>query len=1037
MINHKKPEIRHIISIAISIIIGFTVISRLLIINFFNEDIKYISEKGVLNLDDWRLDEEENIKLDGEWEFYPGILLEPKEIKTNKFKEYEKIRKYVRVPGSWESYLNEDGSIDGSGTYRLIIKVPEDRIYGIKTRTIRSASRIYLNGQEVAHTGITSIRKEGFKPESKYKIGIENSLNKELELIIQVSSYEYRAGGILKSIYFGSSESIMKDNNKSRALDALVISGCLIIGIRFFIIALQRNRERSLAYFSGANFFMGLYLSTMNEQLLDLIYNYDFITRTRIQTLAMIMSTACFLQFIHHFFKEYSNEKIIKKITGFMLLLMLFIFNNPEEPLSIPIGIQQILIIIGYTISYIYIFYILLKAIYNKAYSLEYILIITTSIFSYWFITALKIFLEIDLGNIPIMLILLMMISVASLMSHRLQLDYQEANSLSEKLIRYDRLKDEFLAKASHEMKTPLHVMLNLAKNLLEGKNGSLNFRQQEDLLFIYQEGQRLTRLVEDILDASQIKKGEIKLRLGSIEPYKIVGDMLNEMKCLIPENKTLSLKNQIPRVFPTLKADSDKFRQIIYNLVHNAIKYTKHGEIAVSASVIDGQVEIRISDTGIGIEEKYFKEVFDIFYQKNEEGQMEPGLGLGLSIVKYLVESQGGRIWVESIYGKGSTFKFTLPIYTGKEEDKKKMVSTKENILKPITSVELSPKMERENKNYIGRPKILIVDDEPLNQKILWDLMEELELNAILAYSGKEALNIVEKNKIDLIILDFMLSDMSGEVVCKEIRQKYSMAELPILILTASGRTIDLMNAFDYGANDFQRKPVDAEELKSRIQSLLLMKKSVEEGLEKEFQYFYSQISPHFLYNTLNTIIGLSYKDDEKARKALSNLSIYFRGKLDLHRKKGLITLESELELIIAYLEIEQMRYGERLEIEYDIEEGLSAMIPPLTLQPIVENSVRHGIVAKNRGGKIKISVKKEDTDFINIVIEDNGRGMPIEKQQELLKGNSQRVGFTNVLKKIKILKGAELTLESKIDEGTKVKIVIPEVKYHESYFS
>ena len=118
---------------------------------------------------------------------------------------------------------------------------------------------------------------------------------------------------------------------------------------------------------------------------------------------------------------------------------------------------------------YSYIFYILLKEIYNKADSLEYILIITTSMFSYWFIMTLKILFEIDLGNIPILLILLLMLSIAALMSRRLQLDYQRASSLSEKLIRYDKLKDEFLAKASHELRTPLHVILNLTKNLLEG----------------------------------------------------------------------------------------------------------------------------------------------------------------------------------------------------------------------------------------------------------------------------------------------------------------------------------------------------------------------------------------------------------------------------------------------------------------------------------------------------------------------------------------------------------------------------------------
>lgn len=259
-------------------------------------------------------------------------------------------------------------------------------------------------------------------------------------------------------------------------------------------------------------------------------------------------------------------------------------------------------------------------------------------------------------------------------------------------------------------------------------------------------------------------------------------------------------------------------------------------------------------------------------------------------------------------------------------------------------------------------------------------------------------------------------------------------MGELPILILTASGRTIDLISSFNYGVNDFQRKPVDSEELKSRIQSLLLIKASAEEGLEKEFQYFYSQISPHFLYNTLNSIIGLSYKDSQKSREALNNLSVYLRGKLDIHRKQGFVSLESELELVTAYLEIEKLRYGKRLEVSYNVEEELKAKIPPLTLQPIVENSIKHGIASLNNG-KIEITTKKEKDRFVSITIKDNGKGMTDGQVEELLKGNGEGIGFKNVMERIKILKGASLTLNSKVGEGTEIKIIIPEVKSNEDY--
>lgn len=212
-------------------------------------------------------------------------------------------------------------------------------------------------------------------------------------------------------------------------------------------------------------------------------------------------------------------------------------------------------------------------------------------------------------------------------------------------------------------------------------------------------------------------------------------------------------------------------------------------------------------------------------------------------------------------------------------------------------------------------------------------------------------------------------------------------------------------------------------------------MKESVREGLTKEFQYFYSQISPHFLYNTINTIIGLSYKDVKKARKALTNLAIYFRGKLEVYKEETLISLESELELVTAYLEIEEMRHEDRLKVEIDIDEDINTMIPPLTLQPLVENSIRHGIMPKGEGS-VKILAKNQE-GLVIIRVEDDGVGISVDKQKKLLSEKNDRLGFKNVMNKIKIVKGANLQLDSKEGSGTRITITLPGVKKYASNIS
>ncbi|HLS53118.1 MAG TPA: histidine kinase, partial [Tissierellaceae bacterium] len=180
------------------------------------------------------------------------------------------------------------------------------------------------------------------------------------------------------------------------------------------------------------------------------------------------------------------------------------------------------------------------------------------------------------------------------------------------------------------------------------------------------------------------------------------------------------------------------------------------------------------------------------------------------------------------------------------------------------------------------------------------------------------------------------------------------------------------------------------------------------------------------FLYNTLNTIIGLSYKDGEKTREALGNLAIYLRGKLNVHSDQYLVPLKEELELVKAYLEIEKLRYGSKLQVEYDMDQNIFVLIPSLTIQPLVENSIRHGLRMKKEDWQIRISTRRVG-EKIYITVEDNGIGMSKEKKDQLLAGNSEGVGFKNVLKKIQRIKNASIELESRESEGTRVIIIMP----------
>lgn len=1000
--------------LGVSILVSFLIIALsilyILRINAPGQTYQHQANRGVFDLNDWVGDT--NQFLEGQWEFYPDVLLSPED----DLNQYENIKKYVEVPGSWKSYLNEDGGVEGSGTYRLRIILSQDGDYGFKSRTIRTSNRIFANGNEIINVGNPSIERTTYVIDSKYRVGFSQSVDQEIDLIVNVTNFDNMTGGIISPIEFGSQEGIIKADRIDQFIDGTAIASALVLGLYFLLTSRQRGKDKDLSYFGLTSILIAIYLSTLNEQLLDLIIDYEWATRIQIQLIVLSLVAVCLTRFSNYFFKENVNRRVIKIITSMGLFNIALILSATGHITMDSVVVFQILSWSVLIICFINIAHIFIKNIINELHSLEYILIITSVLFFFSNAMVIKISFDMDLGRLLSILMFLLLLSTSMLISNKLQIDYRNVQSLSLKLIKDDNLKDEFLARASHELNTPLHVILNSSQSLIEGKKGSLNSDQQESLLFINQEGKRLSRLVEDLLNASQIKRGETNLRFSPIHIYRTVESILREMDILIPEEKDIVLINDVEETLPVINSDSDKFTQILYNLVNNSIKYTKSGEIRVSASLENEYIAFEVMDTGIGISEEDKDEIFKVFYKKIDTENS--GMGIGLPITKHLVEALGGEISVESSYGQGSIFRFTIPI---NESEK-----VSEEIINPVELTEhYEPRLKPSTDYFIDKPTILISDDRISNQKILLDILEGSGYNLLLAKNGAETLETLDKYNVDLIVLDFMLPDMSGAEISKEIRKKHSMVELPIIMLTASGKSIDLENSFEYGANDFIKKPADAQELISRINSLLQMKDSVREGLKREFQYFYSQISPHFLYNTMNTIIGLSYKDMEATRTALNNLSIYFRGKLDLYKDKILIPLEEEMELVRAYLEIEELRYGPRLNVEIDIEEDLNIHIPPMTIQPLVENSIRHGISAKKDGGYVRIRAKRYE-DSVIITVEDNGVGMSQEKQEDLMNGKNHRLGFTNIIEKLKIMKDASLELESKESKGTKIKITI-----------
>ncbi|MGD9327990.1 MAG: ATP-binding protein [Cyclobacteriaceae bacterium] len=409
-----------------------------------------------------------------------------------------------------------------------------------------------------------------------------------------------------------------------------------------------------------------------------------------------------------------------------------------------------------------------------------------------------------------------------------LEKQIENEKKVSRQLRQVDALKDQFLANTSHELKTPLQGIIGLSEGLSERIRDAAD---KEDLSMIIASGKRLSSLVNDILDFSKLKQHDIQLHLKTIDLHSMVNVIVRNLLPLV-RGKDLDIINEINRNVPAVYADESRLNQIFYNLIGNAIKFTHEGFIKVGAHAHDDYIEVFVQDSGIGIPEEKREDIFKEFEQADGSVSRQfAGTGLGLSISKKIIELHQGEIWVKSEINAGSTFYFTLPVT--QDIDRLPEPSLPDTEIIEITpSPEISEKItedinQEETASVQGENnepvKILVVDDEPVNQQVLKNHLSGKNYAITQALSGKDALNAIGSTPdFNLVLLDIMMPGMSGYEVCEKIREKYLSSELPIIMITAKNQLQDLVQGFSTGANDYLSKPFSKEEFLARLQTQL-----------------------------------------------------------------------------------------------------------------------------------------------------------------------------------------------------------------------
>ncbi len=508
-----------------------------------------------------------------------------------------------------------------------------------------------------------------------------------------------------------------------------------------------------------------------------------------------------------------------------------------------------------------------------------------------------------------------------------------------EKLERLDRLKDEFLANMTHELRTPLSGIIGLAESMADGATGHLTEMAKANLSMIASSGRRLSSLVGDILDISRLKSRELTLNLAPIDMYGLTSIVIQLSRPLLID-RVLKLTNSISPNIPLVDADENRIQQIMHNLIGNAIKFTESGRIDVSAEIPAqtngnrGMLAIKVSDTGIGISPESFTRIFEMFEQEDAgTSRQYGGTGIGLSVTKKLVELHGGKIWVESEVGKGSVFTFTLPLSAQNNifrhggtlipvlETEPAAVEHEAEVdkLMRLVSVAEDSLAGRALRNKINGFSILIVDDEPVNLQVLNNYLSLENYTVTQARSGMEALEILESGRdFDLVILDIMMPKISGYEVCQKLRETHLASQLPVVMLTAKNQVADLMTAFDSGANDYLTKPFSKNELLARIKTHIRLAKINEA---------YGRFVPHEFLRILEKDSIVDVKLGDQVQR---NLSIMFADIRNFTSISEQMTPEENFKFLNSFLrQVEPVIGKHHGFVDKYIGDGIMALFP------------------------------------------------------------------------------------------------------------
>ncbi len=1026
---------------------------------------------GVLDLGQWDFEKDGPVNFSGQWEFHWEKLLGPGDFASLPSSSVP----YIAAPAFWNREHLNGKKLPGQGyaTYRLRVRLPQSGgPYALIIAEAMTSNRVFVNGHEAARNGVVAVSATDSRPRLLSEMVSVDAPDKEVEMVVQISNFHHQNGGMAVAYRLGLPQDLRLERESERDLEFFVFGILLIMGLYHLTLYALRRSDRSALFFGCFCLLIALRTLVMGQRaLVRQLPDWPFEVFYKPQQMAYFLAVPLFIMYAHSLFPARIHWLTTRIVLWLGLLFSAVVVFTPSLVYSYMITVWNVLT----AIAGVYMIAVVGRAVYTNddgarlflgGFVAFFATIINDILFS---LGILHTFYATPFG------LVIFVFAQAALLARRFAGTFRRVEVLStllEKqnadLTRVDQLKDEFLANTSHELRTPLNGIIGLAESLIQGVAGDLGPKANQNLNMITVSGKRLANLVNDILDFSKLKNHEINLQSSSVDVRSMTDLVLTLSRTLVA-GKNLMLVNNIPADLPLVQADENRLQQILFNLIGNAIKFTHEGEVAIGANIQNSDLRIFVSDTGIGIPSDKLDSIFQSFEQA--DGSIERqygGTGLGLAVTKSLVELHGGKIWADSVPGKGSTFFFTLPValdqnapaaLTAAEQEKVSALEItnlvredaipRRQIDEDVGVTDHRPgerdRQEAVITNVETNLKVLVVDDEPINLQVIINNLSLAGMEVTQATSGEKAIESLKATVPDLILLDVMMPRMNGYDTAKKIREKYSLDVLPIIFLTARNQVNALVEGYAAGGNDFIAKPFSRNELLSRINIHVKLARL----LKQERFSVIGQMAGGIVHDLKNPItIIKAYAEmvrdfglgEERKKEYLTiieseadRLSDMAHSILDF--VKGEIVLNLETVDLKQYLDdaanfIKPVFDDDSKHLHWQIDNNGMVTFDQDRMRRVIINLANNAREVLHPGGNFTIHASR--TDRLLLQFTDDGPGIPVEIKGKLFQpfathGKSSGTGLgLAMVRQIVEAHGGSVTCKSPVIDGKGASFVV-----------